>query len=182
MLLNLRVVSRWVLPCAMVLVGFASQLEAGLWRLTYNDGTTQLTADLVSQPNNATSEWVVSGTLNVTSGPLVGSYTLYPLGPGGTDTGGFTGNNLIYPTSDPVVDSSGLVWQGNGLEVNLWGNSPGNYSFYSWNGATYTHGYDGNATVTLTAIPEPSTALIAGAGVLCLLARKLARRRTGVTA
>ena len=150
-----------------------------MWRLTYEDGDTQWSADLVSQPYDGVSEWVVSGTLNITTGPAADSYSLYPLGPAPTvtDFGRFVGDDLLYTGAGPVVDTWGVVWRGHGLELNFWSNDDGSYSFWTGDSQDYQYSFNGAATVTLTSIPEPSTALIVGAGVLCLLLKKFSRIR-----
>lgn len=165
--------------CVVLLVGMACRLEAGMWRLTYADGTTQFSADLVSQPYDAVSEWVVSGTLVVTAGPASGAYSLYPLGPSPTvtDFGRFVGDDLLYTTSALVVDTWGVVWRGHGLELNFWSNDDGSYSFWTGDSQDYQSSFNGEASVTLTSIPEPATTWIAGAGVLWLLLKKFSRIR-----
>ena len=81
----------------------------------------------------------MAGTLTVNSGDDQGTFPLYPGGPGVTlsPLGGFLYDNVIYPVIDPPLDVDGLLFSVTGFEINLWGNSPGNYSFYDYNGSSY---------------------------------------------
>jgi len=93
----------------------------------------------------------IGGSLTVTGGSDIGSYSLSPAGPGVTISplGAFAVDNVIYPGSDPYLDVWGLLFTGDGLEINIWGNSPDNYSFYSDNGASYTVADNSVATFTV---------------------------------
>jgi len=75
-----------------------------------------------------------SGTLTNTAGADLGTYPLYPGGPGVTTSpaDAFLYNNLIYYLTDPPLDIYGLLFTAPGLEINIWGNSPDNYSFYDY--------------------------------------------------
>jgi hypothetical protein len=77
-----------------------------------------------------------SGTLNVTSGQEVGMYSLYPGGPTEIDSpdGYFLYDNVLYPSVDPGVDNGGLLFTGNGLEINIFGDGPDDYQFYANSG------------------------------------------------
>src|SRR5208337_2494207 len=79
-----------------------------------------------------------AGNLTVTGGEFIGSYPLFPGGPGTTTSpsGFFDYDNVLYPSSNPVLDIDGLlftegVYRSPGyLEINIWGNdSPGSYTF-----------------------------------------------------
>src|SRR5208283_1909428 len=99
-----------------------------------------------------------SGTLTVTGGNDIGTFTLYPGGPGVTlsPMGGFDYDNLLYPfypTLNPPLDEDGLLFFTSGLEINIWGNSPGNYSFYDYNGSGYVTQLNENGTFTLDVAP-----------------------------
>jgi hypothetical protein len=107
---------------------------------------------------------ITSGTLVVTGGADFGTYSLFPGGPGETSspTGAFLFNDVLYPSNNPSLDSDGLLFTGNGLEINIWGNSPGNYSFWSWNGSSYNVQSTGPATFQVSAAPEPTTFALFG--------------------
>jgi hypothetical protein len=73
-----------------------------------------------------------AGNLTVTAGTEVGSYTLYPGGPATIESpsGFFDFNNLLYPSVSPLIDLEGLLFTGNGAEINIWGNvATNNYTF-----------------------------------------------------
>lgn len=73
-----------------------------------------------------------AGTLNVTAGRDIGSYPLYPGGPGttGSPSGYFTYNDVLYPSVDPGIDLEGLLFIGSGLEINIFSNGADSYEFY----------------------------------------------------
>jgi hypothetical protein len=88
-----------------------------------------------------------AGNLTVTGGDDIGTYPLYPgdmgmypSGPGSGNSfyltspmGAFYYNNLFYtPSTNPQIDLDGLLFTTPGLEINIWGNSPGNYSYYDY--------------------------------------------------
>jgi hypothetical protein len=120
-----------------------------------------------------------SGTLTVTAGLDVGIYSIVPGGPATTTSplGAFLYDNLVIPGSDPALDTGGLLFSGGGKEINIWGNSPGNYSFYDAisNGAggfTYGVQFTGPGTFTATVVPLPPSValLLGGLGLIGLIA------------
>jgi hypothetical protein len=99
-----------------------------------------------------------SGNLTVTGGSDIGTYTLYPGGPGQTlsPMGGFNYDNLLYPfypTLNPPLDDDGLLFTNPGVEINIWGNSPDNYSFYDYYGSGYPTALTEDGTFTLDVAP-----------------------------
>jgi hypothetical protein len=88
-----------------------------------------------------------SGTLTVTGGSDVGTWTLIAGGPGVTTSplGGFLYDNLITPAVNPALDVDGLLFGITGKELNVWGNSANNYSFYDY---TTAGGYGAQLTAT----------------------------------
>ena len=79
-----------------------------------------------------------SGSLDVISGPIVGTYSLStnPSPPDcvGSQSGSFLYSNLLYPDQAPLLDPCGLLFTGNNREVNIWnngGNAP--YMYYCFN-------------------------------------------------
>jgi len=82
-------------------------------------------------------KWLAtSGSLTVTGGSDVGTYTLIPGGPGVTTSpfGSFIYDNVITPSANPELDVDGLLFGATGKELNIWGNSANNYSFYDSTG------------------------------------------------
>lgn len=78
-----------------------------------------------------------AGGLNITGGSDIGTYPLYPGGPGATTSplGSFSYDDVVSPSVAPPLDEDGLLFTAPGFEINIWGNSPGNYSFYDSTGA-----------------------------------------------
>lgn len=96
-----------------------------------------------------------AGGLTITAGADVGTYPLYPGGPGVTTSplGAFDYDDVLYPSTDPPLDEDGLLFTALGLEINIWGNSPGNFSFYDFSGGNYGTQLNENGTFTLSAAP-----------------------------
>lgn len=145
--------------------------------------------------------WAVSGSLTVTSGAEVGTYSLLSVGPGITvlpsTTPGITWfvDNLIYPANDagnganntgaygfPVIhnpsylDVYGLFFGAGSTQINIFGNGGGDYEF-TWT----TPGGSGGATTggrfSLTPVPEPASLTLLGLGAAGLLGVAWRRRR-----
>ena len=95
--------------------------------------STQTAYGSLNVTDEGGGSWLAtSGTLTVTGGSDVGSYTLIPGGPAITlsPLGSFDYDNLITPGANPALDVDGLLFGVTGKEINVWGNSPNNYSFY----------------------------------------------------
>jgi hypothetical protein len=134
---------------------------------------------------------ITSGTLNVTGGIDIGAYSLFPSGPAVTlsQAGAFLIDNVLYYGNNPVLDNWGLLFTGNGLEINLWGNGPDNYSFWSYNGNGYNVSVDGgfldSRAMVLDSygpegaapVPEPSTLYLLGGGIAGLCAYRIKQGR-----
>ena len=89
----------------------------------------------VTDQGNGT--WLAtSGSLTVTGGSDVGTYTLIPGGPMVTTSpmGSFLYDNVITPSANPALDVDGLLFGVTGKELNVWGNSANDYSFYDSTG------------------------------------------------
>jgi hypothetical protein len=97
-----------------------------------------------------------AGFLTVTGGADLGTYPLYPGGPGVTlsPLGSFDYDDVLYPATNPPLDLDGLLFTGPGLEINIWGNNPGNYSYYdSTSAGNYGSQLTENGTFPLIAAP-----------------------------
>jgi len=94
------------------------------------------TTDVGGGEFNATA-----GFLTVTGGRDVGSYPLYPGGPGVTSSpsGFFVYDNDLFPSMDPLIDTvGGPLFISGSLEINLFAYGPDSYSFYDNTGYNNT--------------------------------------------
>lgn len=120
--------------------------------------SAQTASGSVNVTDQGGGKWLAtSGSLIVTGGADVGTYTLIPGGPGVTTSplGGFIYDNLITPSANPALDVDGLLFGVTGKEINVWGNSANNYSFYDYNGTSY--GTQLTATGNFNFQPEPGS-------------------------
>ena len=123
-----------------------------------------------------------SGSITLTGAALNGTFGLITNTPEIVDPDGenLTIDTVFNPSQNPVVSSTGLGFAsgyigvaGNGYPeyanaLNLWGNSPGNYSLFEGSGPKGSNIYvTYNGSMSVEAIPEPSTyAAILGAACL----------------
>jgi hypothetical protein len=104
-------------------------------------------------------KWLATaGSLTVTGGSDVGTYTLIPGGPGmvTSPTGCFTYDNLITPSANPALDIGGLLFGVAGKELNVWGTGANTYSFYDETSASpCVYGTQLNATGAFSFQTDP---------------------------
>lgn len=102
-----------------------------------------------------------AGSLTVTAGNDAGTYTLDAGGPKQTTSllGSFLFDNLLFPTTNPPLDGSGLLFSNSSMEINIWGNSAGNYSYYDSTGAGL-YGMQLNEAGALTMNVDPGAGQI----------------------
>jgi hypothetical protein len=157
----------------------AGQAQAFQFNFSYDDGTNTANGVLDADLIGIDTYHVTGGGLSVT-GPNSGSYTIVPGGPGVLSIPGFSVDNVLHPAQDPVFDNYGLGLvndSDSGIHLNMWGNSPGNYSFYVFSSSSnsYIQTFDGPAIVSATArVPGPLPAL--GAAAAFGFSRKLRKR------
>lgn len=96
-----------------------------------------------------------AGTLTVTAGSDLGTYPLDPGGPSivTSPMGAFLYNNVVYLGANPSLDVDGLLFNTTGKEINIWGNSTGNYSFYDYSNGSYGLQLAEAGTVNLDVAP-----------------------------
>jgi PEP-CTERM motif len=122
---------------------------------------------------------ITAFTGTVDGNPIDGLLGL-PLDPGGptiSPLGAFIYDNIVFPGSVPVFDTSGVLFSISGTEGNIWGNNgPIDYSYYE---CCYVISNDQIDTFTLTpaAVGEPSSIALFGSGLLGLW---FVRRRKAV--
>lgn len=120
---------------------------------------------------------ITSGYFNVTAGSIIGVYTLYDANGASSAVftsplGAFNVDNQLLTGADPWMNNNGFLFAAGGgtPEVNLWGNSPGNYSLYRGTASgVYDLQYTGAGTFDFTPVPEASQFAIAGVGLLGLV-------------
>lgn len=105
--------------------------------------TTETAYGSVNVTDQGGGKWLAtSGSLTITGGADIGTWNLIPGGPGVTTSplGRFIYDNLITPAANPALDVDGLLFGTTGAgakEINVWGNSANNYSFYDATSAGY---------------------------------------------
>ncbi len=168
---------------AVLWVMIIGSLKPNVWaqeiyNFSYFDPTGESACgQLVAIPNNAGGYTVTNGFFDGLTGGILGTYNLYlnPNVPGTHATspqGAFLYDNELFPDADPVLNTYGLLFTNNTIEINLWGGDPsgnmssGTYSLYDHDATTsgYSISYTGTATFDLVAVPEP------GVGTLILAA------------
>jgi FIMAH domain len=82
------------------------------------------------------------GYLIVISGPIVGTYDLFPNpnppAPFFSPSGAFLVDDILYPGQNPTLDVFGLLFTGNGLEINIWNDGGGvPYTYFAFNGSSF---------------------------------------------
>jgi hypothetical protein len=134
---------------------------------TVNAGANIGTGSLVTDATGLAT----SGSLELTSG-LVGIYSLFAGGPAQTTSpfGAFIYNNMTYNGAAVDLDVWGLLFVGNGYEINIWGNGVGNpNSFYA---ATDRSTYVVSSTAASFApvtVPVPATVWLFGSAFLGII-------------
>src|SRR5208337_1542693 len=85
----------------------------------------------------------------VTGNNDMGTYPLCPGGPSifNSPSWKFQCDNVFLPSSYfQIDDAAGPLFVGNGLEINLWATDPDEYTFYDYDGYSYTNIYNDNHT------------------------------------
>jgi VPDSG-CTERM motif len=181
----MRFVLRLVLGFALVL-GMASGVQAGQVTISFSFNTTadQATSNsglgtLFADDLGGNQYGAYGGSLTMTSGPATGLYDLYskgsPYAVFTSPSGAFNIDSQVTIPGNPSLDASGLLFvlQGATLpEINIWGNSVSNYSFYVWNGGAYSPAIDGfsdfeaHIVPGTLAVPDGGTTLMLLGGAL----------------
>jgi hypothetical protein len=151
-----------------------STLSITAWADNYDISFTAATSDATVATGQITvlDGVAVGGTLDVTSGPDSGNYTLVT-GSGGDSS--FVYDNLVDPASDvSFIDSTGgLLWSvsgilGNNTEMNLWFNPVAEWgapadSYSLWGGDSGNYSLEAYGTASLSPAHVVSFAPVAPA-------------------
>lgn len=107
----------------------------------YNGESITASGDLTLVANGSGSYTATSGYVDVTGAgyPFAGDYSLYANtgAPGATysPSGHFIFDDLVYlannapNTGGGFIDTDGLLFSGNGIEINIWGNGGLSYTY-----------------------------------------------------
>ena len=170
--ISIRRKKRGVLVSSVLLLLGSVSLHADtIFNFTDTDSNMfNVSGTLTAVDNGNGTFTAISGSGFFNSDPIV----LIP-GSGGSPSGLFIYNNLLYPSGNPLLDVNGLLFTDTvtNAEINIWGNGPYPPTFYS----TYTGlngGYplaDNNSVFTLSsAVPESPTWSLLLIGVALILA------------
>jgi hypothetical protein len=128
---------------------------------TFSYGLLQATA------NGDGTYTATGGYLIVISGPIVGTYDLFPNpSPPATffsPSGVFLVDDQLFPGQNPTLDVFGLLFTGNGLEINIWndgGGVPYTYFAFDTNSLTFPLASAEAAGFTLASTPAQRIELL----------------------
>jgi hypothetical protein len=95
-----------------------------------------------------------------------------------------TSDNLLFPTSNPVLDGGGIVFLAAGAPtdsqyINIFGNGPDNYTYFNNYAGPYpaVNGPVSFSVTEIGSVPEPASIVSATIGILCVASFTLARNR-----
>lgn len=170
------------LLATMALTLASGPVMAGqIFSFTFAGATASGSGTLNATANGDGSFTAISGSGTETVNGVTDALTLI-FNPHGTAiatsaAGAFYFDNQLLPESDALIANGGLLFQTSSQEMNLFSVAPGSYLFYQQN-----H-YHESTVFTLTAvadrgqIPEPTTVLLLGAGLIGLVAGRRRGRK-----
>jgi hypothetical protein len=135
---------------------------------TDNGSGTYSYGQLTATDNGDGTFTATSGFLVVLSGPIAGTYDLFPNPnppfPFFSPSGAFIVDDILYPSQNPTLDVDGLLFTGGGLEVNIWNDGGGvPYSYFAFNGSSFPLASSEAASFTLASTPAEQIPVIQGA-------------------
>jgi hypothetical protein len=160
----------------LVLIGLSTVANADAFSFNINAGDNLGIGSIITD----TTGLATSGSLTMSSGSVMGIYDLFSGGgsPTYSPSNRFIFNNKTYNSAAVDLDIYGLLFVGNGLEINIWGNGTGNpYSFWSWNGSSYNINSNtasfslapANSPMGVQAVPVPAAIWLFGSAIIGLL-------------
>ena len=141
----------------------------------YGHANPPSVTDAVGQLN-VVGNVAVAGSLQVLSGPDIGNYILVGNSistPGGASDGQFQFDDLVYPllNNGGFLSAYGLLWSqsgsaGNSPEMNMWYNPFDQFdqpvASYSLWGLPPLYNPESWGTISISAVPEPTTIITGG--------------------
>ena len=150
--------------------------QAATIHFLFNDDAGTFGYGTLEAPVTSINPWsITSGNLILTTGSFQGEYFILP-NPlvtiaSTSPMGSFIFDNLFYPAGNEYLNSSGLLFTGGGLEINIWGNPSAPYSYYV-SDAPQSYLISNNnsqfivTAITTSSVPEPGAiAFIASSGI-----------------
>ena len=119
----------------------------------------------------------ITGLVTGLGGGMISALVINPNQPLVTTNFGFNYDNVLFPASNPVMNTNGVLFDTNsGQRWNLWGTGPGAYELYSYPGRSSDTTIDVHGTLSIAAVPEPETyaMMLAGLGLMGFIARRKA--------
>jgi hypothetical protein len=159
----------------------AAQANAALYNIGFTASNNEILANGVVDVD--VTGLATSGYITIYKGgsslPIGTTYNLVPAGPVVSLLGSFQYDNMVNAATRPFIDNKGLLFSGGGREVSLFWNlgTDANNNIYSLRGfssGTYAPNVTGGASISLAAVPEPSTyfAGMSAIGMLCLFGKR----------
>jgi hypothetical protein len=133
----------------------------------------------------------IDGSFTLTSGSGIsteaGALTLEPVGTYINTLApsvNLTSDNLLFPTSNPVLDDDGIVFRAAGAPansqyINIFGNSPDSYTYFNNYSGPFpaVNGPVSFSVTELGTVPEPASIVSVTIGIVCVAGFALARNR-----
>jgi hypothetical protein len=172
-------------------LGASERAEASLIEFSFSYSGSNVGGGPVSGSGFLFGNDLGGGTFLLTSGfgtsTEAGSLTLEPAGTWINTLSpsvNLTSDNLLFPSSNPVLNGNGLVFAGSSLPstssyFNIWGNSPNSYTYFNnYDSWPVGNGPLNSFTVAeIGPVPEPASLTLATVGALSVVVAVASHRR-----